>query len=95
MSKEKQEIKIRIPDEMQGGVFANNTMVAHSREEFVLDFLMTAPPTGRVVSRVIVTPGHLKRLIATLQDNLQKYERQHGPVTGGGDLPPMKMGFSG
>jgi len=91
---EKKEIKLRVPESMQAGSFANNTMVSHSREEFIMDFLMVAPPGGTVVSRVIVTPGHLKRMISTLKDNLDKYEKSFGPINPT-DLPPFKMGFSG
>jgi hypothetical protein len=39
------------------------------------------------VSRVIVSPGHMKRVIDALADNLQKYEQKYGPVkmVGGDD----------
>jgi hypothetical protein len=33
-----------------------------------------------VNARVIVSPGHLKRMIRALSDNLKRYEGQHGPV---------------
>jgi len=29
---------------------------------------------------VILSPGHIKRVIAALEDNLRKYEEQFGPV---------------
>jgi hypothetical protein len=32
------------------------------------------------VARVVVTPGHLKRIIAALTDNLEKYEANFGDV---------------
>ncbi len=91
---EKKEIKLRVPESVQPGTYANNTLVSHTREEFMMDFIMLAPPGGTVVSRVVVSPAHFKRLIATLQDNIEKYEANFGPVSLG-ELPPMTMGFSG
>ena len=94
MANQKKELKIRIPENLQPGAYANNSLVSHTREEFILDFMMAAPPTGTVVSRVILNPAHLKRFITTLQTNLQKYEQAFGPVQAG-EIPPMKMGLSG
>jgi len=94
MANEKKEMKIRIPEGLQAGVYANNTLVSHTREEFILDFMMAAPPTGTVVSRVILSPGHLKRFINTLQTNLQKHEQAFGTVQAV-DVPTGKIGFSG
>ena len=94
MTNQKKELKIRIPEDVQSGVYANNAVVAHTREEFILDFVMAAPPAGTVVSRVIVSPGHLKRLIGALQNNLQKYEQTFGSIEKV-DSPPINMGYSG
>ena len=82
------------PEALQPGTFANNTMISHSREEFILDHIMLAPPGATVVSRVVVTPAHFKRIIATMQDNLKKYETTFGPVAEG-PVPPVNLGFSG
>ena len=46
MPDEKKEIKVTFPPKLHGGVYANNMMVAHTREEFIMDFLMVAPPEG-------------------------------------------------
>ena len=75
-----QDIKVNFPPELQGGVYSNNMVVSHTKEEFVLDFLMVAPPTGAVTSRVIVSPGHMKRILAALQDNISKYENSFGTI---------------
>ncbi len=74
------EIPVMFPDHLKGGVYANNMSVAHTREEFVLDFLLVAPPSGSVTARVIVSPGHAKRLVAALAENLRKYEETFGAV---------------
>ena len=75
-----QEIKVNFPPELQGGVYSNNMVVAHTKEEFILDFLMVSPPTGTVTSRVIVSPGHMKRILAALVDNISKYEKAFGTI---------------
>ena len=76
----RKEITIDFPKELHGGVYANNMSVAHTREEFIMDFLMAAPPAGAVTARVITSPGHMKRIIAALQDNLKKYEETFGKL---------------
>ena len=82
----KQEIKVHIPSEVKGGVYANNMIVQHTKEEFILDFLMVAPPEGTVNSRVIVSPGHMKRIFEALGDNIAKYEKDFGSIKTA-DLP--------
>ena len=69
-----------MPPEVQRGVYANQMLVSHTREEFVIDFVNLFPPEGVVNARVIVSPGHLKRMIRALSDNLDRYEASHGPV---------------
>jgi hypothetical protein len=41
---------------------------------------MVAPPAGAVTARVIVSPGHMKRILAALQDNIAKYENSFGTI---------------
>ncbi|MCK4739260.1 MAG: DUF3467 domain-containing protein [Deltaproteobacteria bacterium] len=80
MDEKKKEVKINFPENLVGGTYSNNMFVTHTREEFVMDFLMVAPPSGTVTSRVIVSPGHMKRTLKALQDNLKKYEEQYGEI---------------
>ncbi len=65
---------------MVGGEYANNMAVTHTAEEFIMDFIMIAPPAGVVKSRIVVSPGHMKRILHALQDNLDKYEQKFGPI---------------
>lgn len=85
----KSGISIKIPDAVLSGVYANQMMVTHTREEFVMDFINLLPPSGVVNARVIVSPGHLKRMIRALQDNLGRYESRFGLVT---EAAPPKPG---
>ncbi len=80
MADKKREVSIKIPDEVLGGVYANQMMVTHTREEFVLDLINLLPPHGVVNARVIVSPGHLKRMIRALRENLARYEGRFGAV---------------
>ena len=86
-------MQIKISDEILKGVYANAMQVAHSREEFILDFLNLSLHMGAgiVSSRVIMSPGHLKRVIAALTENLKKYEEKFGRIEEA--EAPEEMGF--
>ena len=76
---EEKQVQIRAKDEDLKGVFANLMVVSHTKEEFCLDFVNSfAPPI--LVSRVLTSPAHLKRMIAAFQENMKKYEDQFGLV---------------
>ncbi|MDX8403431.1 MAG: DUF3467 domain-containing protein [Mariprofundaceae bacterium] len=80
-----QELQIQMPPEVQKGVYTNNMVVAHTQEEFVLDFILATPPVGTVSARVIVSPSHAKRIAQALVENIAKYEERFGSVQ---DIPP-------
>ena len=73
-------LKVEFPKDMRAGLYSNNMVVAHTREEFILDFIMLAPPSGTVVSRIVMSPGHMKRVVRALEENLAKYEDKFGTV---------------
>lgn len=87
------EIKVRLPEQMAPGVYANGMMVQHTGDEFVMDFTMVVGVTGTVVSRVVTSPAHVKRIAAALQENLNKYEAAHGPIKGSDTHPSPRVGF--
>ena len=74
------QIKLRLPESLAGGVYANSMMVHHTATEFILDFAMVVGETGTVVSRVITSPAHAKKIVAALKDNVAKYEATFGPL---------------
>ena len=74
------KISLNFPKELSGGVYANHMAVTQTREEFIMDFLMVAPPSGSVNARVIVSPGHAKRIVKVLQENIAKYEKRFGII---------------
>jgi len=83
-------VPVKLTDEVLGGVYSNSMQVSHTREEFVLDFMSIFPPAGKVNARVIISPGHMKRIILALQENLRRYEAQFGPITQAPE-PPARI----
>jgi hypothetical protein len=79
VSKERR-LPIKFPEKVLPGIYANQMVVSHTREEFLMDFINLFPPEGVVNARIIVSPGHLKRMIRALQENLARYETAHGPI---------------
>jgi len=75
-----QNINIKVGDEELKGRYANLMQVSHSREEFCLDFFLVHPPVGQLIARVITSPGHAKRILAALADNIKKYEIGFGKI---------------
>lgn len=92
MAEKKREIKVNFPEKLQGGVYANNMLIAHTKEEFMMDFIVVAPSNGVVTSRVITSPGHMKRIINALQENVKKYEDKFGVIEQAKE-PEAKIGF--
>jgi hypothetical protein len=74
------EIQINTGDDILRGKYSNNMIAAHSADEFILDWLLNCPSGVHLVSRIIVTPSHVKRIINALKENLDKYEKQFGAV---------------
>ncbi len=76
------QINIELSEAAAEGIYSNLVLVSHSPSEFVIDFarLLPGPPKGKVYSRIIMTPMHAKSLIATLQENLSRYERNFGVI---------------
>ena len=74
------KMKVKFTDDILRGVYANNMFIAHTREEFILDFVNAFPPHGIVNARVIISPGHLKRSIKALTQSLEKYEKTFGTI---------------
>ncbi len=63
-------------------VYSNLALIQHSPSEFIVDFARVLPnmPTAKIGARIITTPMHAKLLLRALQDNINKYEAQFGPI---------------
>ena len=87
-----QQLQIKATDESLKGFYANMAQISHGSEEFILDFVNAVPPQAQLVSRIIVSPEHFKRLSMAMQDNLKKYEEKFGTISPA-VVPDQKMGF--
>ncbi|KKP67969.1 MAG: hypothetical protein UR66_C0009G0059 [Candidatus Moranbacteria bacterium GW2011_GWE1_35_17] len=91
-SNQSQQVQIKATDEKLKGEYSNAMQILHTKEEFVLDFLNIFPPTGTLNSRVILSPGHFKRMIKAMEENLKKYEEQFGKIEIATE-PKSEIGF--
>lgn len=89
-----QQIQIKADDNVLQGKYSNNMQVAHNAEEFTLDFFNIMPPSGSLVSRIITSPSHYKKIVEVMKTNLELYEKQFGEI---GDKntgsPTRSIGF--
>ncbi len=74
------QIQIKASDEKLAGNYANMMQVSHTKEEFALDFVSLFPPSGQLVSRILVSPAHAKRMMAALEENIKRYEAQFDKI---------------
>ncbi len=89
---QKGQIQVKVNDEVLKGTYANMVQISHGPEEFVLDFMNIFPPQGLIASRVIVSPGHMKRLVAAMQENIKRFEGQFGQIAESSN-PQPSFGF--
>lgn len=87
-----QKIEIKANEQELKGSYANNLMIYHSKEEFILDFINIIPPTGFLVDRIITNPASLKRISEALKTNIDNYEKQFGKISVGNE-PQPNIGF--
>jgi hypothetical protein len=91
-----QQMQIKAPDEALKGVYSNAVQISHTAEEFVLDFMDLFPPVGILSSRIIVSPGHVKRILAALSQNIKNFEEQFGQIKENpSNVPPSSTSSSG
>ena len=79
---EQNHIELDLDKEVAQGQYSNLAVITHSVSEFILDFAEMLPglPKPKVVSRIILTPEHAKRLLLSLQENITRYEATMGQI---------------
>lgn len=87
-----QQLQVKADDSTLRGAYANNMQVAHTKEEFIIDFMNLFPPVATLNSRVIVSPGHMKRMLTVLTENVKHYEESFGQIEAA-TSPDSEMGF--
>lgn len=76
------QVQIKADEKELLGQYANLVLIHHSAEEFTLNFIYLFPnvPQGKLVSSMILSPAHAKRLVHALEENIDRYEAQFGPI---------------
>ena len=70
------------PVDVARGVYANVALIHHMQEEFVFDFVFQLGDLSvQLVSRVVLSPPHVKLLHSVLGENIARYEKKHGTIT--------------
>ena len=77
---QQKQVQIKAKDQDLKGVYSNLMQIIHTKEEFILDFFMASPPQGVLASRVVMSPGHIKRMTKALEENVKKYEEKFGEI---------------
>lgn len=80
MTNEKAGAMVTISDDVLKGTYSNSISISHTRGEFLLDCMTLFPPKGVIGARVIISPGHAKRLLSALQENIARYEQAFGEI---------------
>ena len=94
------QIDIELSEEVAEGIYSNLAIISHSNSEFVVDFVRLLPgvPKAKVKSRIVLSPQHAKRLMMALNDNIDKFETNFGPIKmqeSTPQFPPMNFGPAG
>ena len=93
---EQVQVQIKADEKELVGQFSNLVMFHHSAEEFTLHFIYVFPnvPQGKLVSSVIVSPAHAKRILRALGENISRYESQFGAIREAPEPTPIPtVGF--
>ncbi|MEY4744369.1 MAG: hypothetical protein RL272_314 [Candidatus Parcubacteria bacterium] len=85
------QLKLKADDATLKGLYASAVQVQFTKEEFILDCLNMFPPVATLNARLIMSPGHVKRLAGVLADVVKKYENQFGAITEA--EAPQEIGF--
>ena len=92
----KQQVQIKADEKELLGQYSNLAVIHHNAEEFTLNFVYVFPNVaqGKLVSSIILSPGHAKRLLRALGENISRYEAQFGPIREmPGIAPEPTVGF--
>jgi Protein of unknown function (DUF3467) len=92
------QVQIKADEKELQGAYSNLVMIQHHAEEFTLNFVYVFPngTHGKLMSSVIVSPGHAKRIMRALEENIRRFEAQHGPIKEGPEgapIPGANIGF--
>lgn len=72
--------EIKLVDNIPGGEYANNMQSFVNSDEIQLIFMNLFANSGRVVSKIISSPGHFKRMAVAMESILKTYEEKFGKI---------------
>jgi len=105
---QERRVNVELGEHEWEGVYSNFVIITHSGAEFIIDFARMLPgaPKAKVFSRILMTPQSAKALLSTIENNISKYEADHGKIpvaptdpskgsigfhsSAGGDVKPKK-----
>ena len=90
------QVQIKADEKELQGMHSNLVMIHHHAEEFTLNFVYVFPngTQGKLLSSMIVSPGHAKRIWRALGENLTRFEAQYGAIKEGPEgTPNPDIGF--
>jgi hypothetical protein len=73
-----EELEVTATEEELKGVYSNLARVTYTKNEFVVGFVFNIGREAHLVSRVIVTPEHMKQINKVISDSLEEYEKKFG-----------------
>jgi hypothetical protein len=77
---------IKADDDIAKGRFSNFAQVGSTPDAFVLDFSFVQGPNGWLLSRIMLSPQHAKRLSVALAETIAKHEERFGKIEAGPTL---------
>jgi len=77
-SDSKNVVSILSSPNVQKGLYSNVALIHHTEEEFMLDFLLQLGGEAQLISRIILSPAHFRRLKNAIDENLDHYEQKFG-----------------
>lgn len=90
MKDKKKKVNINVNRKPDSTRFSNAAFIGHSEHDFKLIFMnelrSEQTPDGgvtvqsEVIAEIVLTPAHMRALIAEMQDNFKRYEDQFGRV---------------
>lgn len=90
------QVQIKADEKELQGMYSNLVMIHHHAEEFTFNFVYVFPngTQGKLLSSMIVSPGHAKRIWRALGENISRFETQFGPIKEAPEnVPGGNIGF--
>lgn len=76
------QVKLELDKDTAQGRYANMAVLAHTKDEFVIDFGFAYPGQSPLINaRVITSPSHAKALLRSLEENIRRYESHYGQIS--------------